>query len=114
MAHAIEHAKNTVARWGGKVEDYLAVHQWLDASKLHYADVRHRALRHHTAGIGDAEVLFGILITNSLGKEVPVRYICEQHIKEDLGRIPSLQDWYEGIQVQPWMLGQRLVKEEKL
>jgi hypothetical protein len=25
--------------------------------------------------------------------QVPVRYVGEQHVKEDLGRIPTAQDW---------------------
>jgi hypothetical protein len=39
--------------------------------------------------------------------EVPVRYIAEQHIKEDLGRIPTVQDWLAEIRAQPWMYGQK-------
>ena len=39
--------------------------------------------------------------------EVPVRYIAEQHIKEDLGRIPTAQDWLGEIRPQRWMYGQR-------
>lgn len=59
-------------------------------------------------GIFAAERQFGINITNSEGKLVPVRYIGEQHVREDLGRIPSLQDWLLNIQPQPWMRGQKL------
>jgi hypothetical protein len=57
------------------------------------ADFRHRALRHHAEGIFLAEKLFGVAIINSDGKKVPVRYLGEQHVKEDLGRIPTAQDW---------------------
>lgn len=50
-----------------------------------------------------AEKIFGTTITNSLGQEIPVRLIAEQHIREDLGRIPSVQDWFENITPQRWM-----------
>ncbi|MGH9553713.1 MAG: DUF6915 family protein, partial [Terriglobales bacterium] len=35
----------------------------------------------------------------------------EQHVREDLGRIPSAQDWLLQIKPQRWMYGQRLEEE---
>jgi hypothetical protein len=51
MAHPYHHALSSVKKWGGTVEDYLAVHGWFDESKKIIADFRHRALRHHAEGI---------------------------------------------------------------
>jgi hypothetical protein len=48
-----------------------------------------------------------VAITNSEGKQVPVRYIGEQHVREDLGRIPTAQDWLSQIKPARWMYGQR-------
>lgn len=102
--HPCHHSLTSIKIWGGKEEDYVAIHDWLDATKEVWADARHRALRHHSQGIFEAERVFGHMITNSDGKRVPVRYICEQHIKEDCGgRIPTVQDWLGHIQMQPWM-----------
>ena len=50
-----------------------------------------------------AETVFGVTITNSAGRVVPVRLIAEQHILEDLGRIPSFADWMRCIKPEPWM-----------
>jgi hypothetical protein len=47
MAHSYHHALSSARRFGGKGDDYTAVHTWFDSSNL--ADFRHRALRHHTA-----------------------------------------------------------------
>ena len=89
---------------GGKPEDYTAIHDWFDATKEQFADARHRALRHHSQGIFEAERVFGHTITNSDGKQVPVRYIGEQHVKEDCGgRIPTVADWFRNITMEPWM-----------
>ena len=101
--HPYHHALSSVKKWGGKVEDYLPVHNWIDESKSHIADVRHRALRHHAQGIFWAEEVFGETITNADGKVVPVRFIGEQHVREDLGWIPSLKDWLRLLPIQPWM-----------
>lgn len=104
MAHCFHHARSSVARWGGKPEDYQPLHNWFDQSKEISADFRHRALRHHAEGIFMLEKLFGTTITNSDGKEVPVRLIGEQHVQEDLGWIPSFVDWLRCIKPEKWMM----------
>ena len=103
MAHSYHHAVSSARKWGGTPDDYQAVHDWLDGSKVILADFRHRALRHHAEGCFAAEALFGITITNAAGRQVPVRLIAEQHILEDLGRIPSFADWVRCIRPEPWM-----------
>ena len=67
------------------------------------ADFRHRALRHHAEGIFMAETIFGSTITLSTGRIIPVRWIGEQHVREDLGFIPSFGDWVRAIRPEPWM-----------
>jgi hypothetical protein len=102
--HPCHHARTSARLFKGKPEDYQHIHDWLDATKEHFADCRHRALRHHSLGIFEAERLFGHEITNSAGCKVPVRYICEQHIKEDCGgRVPTVADWLNQIQLKSWM-----------
>jgi len=111
MAHPIKHAESSARKFGGEAEDYLAIHNWFDESKAFLSDFRHRALRHHSEGIFLCEKVFGVTITNSEGKLVPVRYVGEQHVNEDLGRIPTAQDWLMQIKPQRWMYGQRLDEE---
>jgi hypothetical protein len=111
MAHPIKHAQSSARKFGGKAEDYLAIHNWFDESKAFHSDFRHRALRHHAEGIFLCEKVFGVAIRNSNGNPVPVRYVAEQHVKEDLGRIPTAQDWLMQIKPQRWMYGQRLDEE---
>lgn len=109
MAHCYYHALSSVEKWGGNVEDYLPLHQWFDQSKAILADPRHRALRHHAEGIFKLETLFGATLVNADGRPVPVRLVGEQHVREDLGSIPSFADWARLITPQAWMLrGHRL------
>ena len=49
------------------------------------------------------ERFFGPTITLSTGRVVPVRLIGEQHVREDLGFIPSFADWVRCIRPEPWM-----------
>lgn len=103
MAHPWHHSLRSAKLFGGKPEDYLAVHDWFDESKAHLPDLRHRALRHHSEGIFLCERLFGTIIRNSAGREVPTRLIGEQHVKDDLGWIPTVKDWLVSLRLEPWM-----------
>ncbi|QNO12542.1 hypothetical protein SEA_MULCHMANSION_128 [Streptomyces phage MulchMansion] len=110
MSNSFYHARSSARKWGGEPEDYIAIHEWIDASKAHFGDARHRALRHHTEGCWEAERVFGLTITvkkkrTGVEVRVPVREIAEQHIFEDLGYIPSLSDWLKNMELKPWMGG---------
>lgn len=110
MAHPYHHAISSAKKWGGEPEDYQAIHDWFDESKSHLADIRHRALRHHSEGIFLAEKIFGTTITISTGRKVPVRFIGEQHVIEDFGFIPTVADFLKSIKVESWMIGNRKFK----
>ncbi len=103
MAHPFVRAQSSARKFGGRPEDYLAIHNWFDESQAFLADFRHRTLRHHAEGIFLCERIFGVTITNSEGRQVAVRYVGEQHVKEDLGHIPTAQDWLLQIKPERWM-----------
>lgn len=113
MANPYHHSVSSAKKWGGVPEDYQRIHDWFDESKMMMADFRHRALRHHAEGIFMCEKIFGHTITNSNGRVIPVRWVGEQHVKEDCGFIPSMQDWFQHIKPQKWM-GEPPVKLERL
>ena len=50
-----------------------------------------------------AETLFGATVTLSTGRVIPVRWVGEQHVREDLGFIPSFADWVKAIRPERWM-----------
>jgi hypothetical protein len=103
------HAKSTARKWGVKPEDVIHVHEFIDGTKSAFGDVRHRALLHNTYGVWLAQEVFGrvLTITRDSGKivEIPVREIAEDHIVEDLGRIPTVGDWLENMEIKVWMSG---------
>lgn len=103
MAHPWHHALSSVRKWGGVPEDTHAVHARFDASKAITADYRHRALRHHAEGIFMAETIFGVTLTLATGRVIPTRWVGEQHVREDLGFIPSFADRARAIRPEPWM-----------
>lgn len=115
MSHPLHHAISSVKTHGGVIEDYLPLHNWFDETKMHYPDMRHRALRHHAEGIFWAEKEFGVFIINSNGKMVPTRTLGEQHVKEDIGFIPTIKDYLDNMNIVGWMFkpgeGRKVLKE---
>lgn len=103
MADAYHHAVSSARKYGGAWQDYHHIHEWFDGSKEIICDFRHRALRHHAEGITMATKLFGPVVVNSAGRSIPVRWIGEQHVREDFGKIPSFADWVRAIKPEPWM-----------
>lgn len=102
----LKHAESSVRRWGGSVTDYIDLHDWFDETKAFTGDWTHRALRHHSAGIQWAVERFGHVIVNSKGNNVPVKMLAEQHVEEDCGFIPTVQDYLKALSKspEPWML----------
>lgn len=111
MAKPYIHAKSSARKYGGEPEDYLDIHQFMDSTKAAMADVRHRAILHNAFGCFVAERVFGTVRTNSDGREYSPRDIAEQHVIEDMGHIPSIQDWLEGIEVAEWMGAPKVTKQ---
>ena len=97
------HSVSSAAKFGGKPEDYVQIHKWFDRFKSAVPDFRHRAMTHHAEGIWVAIAHFGNTLTISTGAKIPTKAICERHVIEDLGRIPTLKDWLGQIHPQRWM-----------
>jgi len=120
MANPLVHSKSSVRLWGGKVEDYLPLHNKMDISKKYFSDNRHRALTHNMFFIFEVMIpLFGEYIDNSDGKTVSVKDICEYHILEDYGKkfIPNVSDFLQEMEVKSWMangLGEKPSSQKKL
>lgn len=100
------HAQSSARRHGGKMEDYLAIHELMDSSKSAIADNRHRVLTHTAWFIRTIlPKVFGETITNSDGGVVSIYAIGEQHILEDFAGkfIPTVQDYLEEMTFRDWM-----------
>lgn len=97
-------------KWGGLFEDYSNTHEFLDEQ---FGEIKHPlALRHHSLGVFDCEAVIGPVIYNSSGRPIPVRVIAEQHIKNEIGLIPSTHDVIKDILPQTWMM--RVAKPSKV
>lgn len=105
------HATISAKKFGGLPEDYQEIHDFFDWPKIAYPHMKHRAILHNSFGIYMAERLFGTFIVNSDGDKVSVRDVAEQHVLDDLGRIPTIQDWLEHLVLaEPWMRADKKTK----
>jgi hypothetical protein len=117
------HAKKSAHKFGGEVADYIEIHNWFDQTKAHIADSRHRLVLHNSFGIFLCEQVFGEIvqtnsgefkrmpyITNSVGKQVCVRDIAEQHVLDDLGEIPTLGECLQHTPVSAEHVGGSVAK----
>lgn len=105
MSKPYIHALSSAKKYGGRFEDYMPIHEFLDSSKSIIADNRHRAILHSSFGIFILVRVFGETFVNSDGKIISTRDIGEQHILEDFGGrfIPSAQDYLEKMDYVEWM-----------
>lgn len=99
--HGRIHAK----KYGGVPEDYADIDDFIDSSKIAFPDIRHRAILHSSFGCYLVEQMFGRTRSNSAGIEYSPRDIAEDHIQQDLGFIPTVENYLENMEVQPWMSG---------
>lgn len=97
------HAKASVRRYGGKMEDYLDIHDFMDSTKASMPDVRHRAILHTAFGCFLVEKVFGTVRRNSDGKEYSPRDVAEDHCIEDMGTIPTMEDFLKLMPIESWM-----------
>jgi hypothetical protein len=106
MAKPWIHAQSSARKYGGKPEDYLDIHAFMDSSKGAIGDNRHRSLTHTTWFIMTVlPRVFGETFTNSEGRVVSTRDIGEQHCLEDFGGkfIPTAQDYLQEMSYLDWM-----------
>lgn len=62
-------------------------------------------MRHHSLGIFIAEQKFGVTIINLSQNAIPARAVAEQHVQEDFSFIPSLQQCFQNLPLERWLLG---------
>jgi hypothetical protein len=93
----LQHAKGTEVRHGGTWLDYIKVHSFIDSSKATFATTAHRALLHNQLGLELAVRIHGPVITNSDGVALDTRQIVIEHLEEDVGMVPTLDQWLAGI-----------------
>jgi hypothetical protein len=114
MGDVVFHSESSAKRFGGLAEDYEPIHSFLDSSKLHMGDWRHRALLHTTFGLAVCERIFGeIFKRKSDGQNVATRTVATQHIIEDLGCLPTAETFLREMPLRSWMMNGPNARERR-
>lgn len=106
MANPLIHSKSSVKRWGGVVEDYIAIHELIDSPKATMNNNASRVLTHNTwFAYTIIPKVFGYNITNSNGKSVDTIDIAMLHILEDFRMkfVPTAQDFLKHLKLPDWI-----------
>lgn len=98
--NAVMHCRISQRRWGGREQDYYAIHDFIDSTKTLCSDGRHRVL-HTLWGVKYVVIpVFGHTLTNADGKQADVKDLCERdHLLVDYHKkfIPTLNDFVSAM-----------------
>jgi hypothetical protein len=99
--NAMQHCRVSQKRWGGQLQDYYAIHDFIDSTKELCTDSRHRILHTMWAVKNVVVPIFGHTLVNSDGKNIDIKDMCERdHLLVDFHNkyIPTLGDFVSAIE----------------
>jgi len=99
----LQHARITARRYGGEWQDWIAIHDWIDRSKMIFPSMQHRMLLHSDFGEWLAVRIHGEKIGAEDGTIISTRDLFRDHQVEDLGRVVTLAEWLREIDADYWM-----------
>jgi hypothetical protein len=98
----LQHARITAHRYGGEWQDWIAIHDWIDRSKMIFPSMQHRMFLHSDFGEWLTIKIHGDSIKASDGTVVSIGDLFRDHQVEDLGRVVPLSEWLREIDVEYW------------
>jgi hypothetical protein len=98
----LQHARITAHRYGGGWQDWIAIHDWIDRSKMIFPSMQHRMLLHSDFGEWLAVRIHGEKIGAEDGAVISTRDLFRDHQMEDLGRLVTLAEWLREIEADYW------------
>jgi len=98
----LQHARITAHRFGGKWQDWIAIHDWIDRSKAIFPSMQHRMLLHSDFGEWLAIRIHGEKIWAEDRTFISTRDLFRDHQMEDLGRVVILAEWLREIDAVYW------------
>ena len=106
MANAQIHSQSSVKRWGGKIEDYIAIHEIIDSPKACMNNNSSRLITHNVWFCYNIiPKIFGYNLINSDGKRVDTIDIAMLHVAEDFRMkfVPTLEDYLKHLTLPAWL-----------
>ena len=98
----LQHARITAHRYGGQWQDWIALHDWIDRSKMIFPSMQHRMFLHSDFGEWLTVQIHGELFEAADGTVVATRELFRDHQVEDVGRVVPLSEWLREIDEPYW------------
>jgi hypothetical protein len=98
----LQHAQITARRYGGRWQDWIGIHNWIDRSKALFPGMRHRMFLHSDFGEWLTVRIHGDAIEAEDGTTVTTPDLFRDHQVEDLGRVVKLSEWLREIDATHW------------
>jgi Domain of unknown function (DUF6915) len=98
----LQHARITAHRYRGRWQDWIAIHDWIDRSKMIFPSMQHRMFLHSDFGQWLAVRIHSESIKAENGTVISTREVFHNHQVEDLGRIVTLSEWLREIDGDYW------------
>jgi hypothetical protein len=89
----LQHARITAHRYGGRWRDWIAIHDWIDRSKMIFSSMQHRMFLHSDFGEWLSVRIHSEAIQTEDGAVISTRDLFRDHQVEDLGRVVTLAEW---------------------
>ncbi len=98
----LQHALITAHRYGGRWQDWIAIHDWIDRSKALYPSMQHRMFLHSDFGEWLTVRIRGESIKAEGGTIIPTHTLFQDHQLEDVGRLITLSEWLREANTSYW------------
>lgn len=98
----LQHARITAHQYGGQWQDWIALHDWIDRSKMIFPSMQHRMFLHSDFGEWLTLQIHGESITAANGTAVATCELFHDHQVEDVGRVVPLAEWLREIDAEYW------------
>lgn len=92
------HAERTAQHFGGPIGAHRDLHAFLEQGRDHLPPEQARGLLHHAFGVGLAVQIFG-----ERHQGVDVRGVLEDHLRADMGCVPTAEQTLRTMPLEGWM-----------
>jgi hypothetical protein len=98
----LQHARITSHRYGGEWQDWIALHNWIDRSKMIFPSMQHRMFLHSDFGEWLTVQIHGEFFEAADSTVVATCELFRDHQVEDVGRVVPLAEWLREIDEPYW------------
>ncbi len=111
----LEQAKRSQDKFGGEVEDYLRIHQFLDSPSLWLKAEKQLVLTHSNFGVFLCDQIFGHTFHRRSDRELMLTAnIAREHLEAELGTVIDVQNMLNLMPLRTWQNGLKPAQVQRI